>query len=354
MAPPSHRRRTTLADVGRAVGVSAKTVSNVVNGSGWVSDEVRTKVLQAIEELGYRPNLAARQLRTGSSGLISLAVPDLKEPYFAEMAAAIVDEAERRGQRALISQTRGDRSREIDAIEGLGLPDLDGIIISPLALQPQDIRERRSATPVVTVGEFGGELYGSGASHVGIDNVAAARAATQHLIDQGCRSIAVVGYQEDQTRQTSLQRYTGYRQALRAARISFDEQLVGTVDVFTRAAGSRAVLQILARQSRFDGLFCFSDSLAFGAVYALSTHGLSVPADVRLIGFDNIEEGRFSIPPFDTVDPSTTVLATQCLRIIEDRTTTQAIIPSTIVSRVVRPDEPAVILSADPVQTASA
>ncbi|MCI7457338.1 MAG: LacI family DNA-binding transcriptional regulator [Actinomyces urogenitalis] len=337
IAPSSRQRRTTLTDVGRAVGVSAKTVSNVVNGSGWVSDEVRAKVLQAIEDLGYRPNLAARQLRTGSSGLVSLALPDLKEPYFAEMAAAIVDEAERRGRRALISQTRGDRNREIDAIEGLGLPDLDGIIISPLDLQAPDIRERRSTTPLVTVGEFGGELYGAGASHVGIDNVAAARAATQHLIDQGCRSIAVVGYQEDQTRQTSVQRYAGYRQALSAAGIHFDERLVGTVEVFTRADGAHAVDQILTRGGRFDSLFCFSDSLAFGAVYALSTHGLSVPTDVRLIGFDNTEEGRFSVPPFDTVDPSITTLATQCLQVIEARTTAQMIIPATIVSRVPQP-----------------
>lgn len=333
------RRRVTLADVGRQVGVSAKTVSNVVNGSGWVSAEVRDKVLQAIDDLGYRPNLAARQLRTGSSPLVSVALPDLKEPYFAEMAAAFVDEAERRHLRAFISQTRGQSERERDAIEGTGLPDLAGIVLSPLGLSRADLERRRSSTPLVLIGEFGGELYGPTAHHVGIDNVAAARAATEHLIALGRRRIAVVGVQADASLQTSYQRYQGYRQALAAHGIALDERLIGQVDVFTRAEGAQAVERILATGADFDALFCFSDTLCFGAVYALAAHELSVPRDVALIGFDNIEEGKFSVPMFDTVNPGIGVVAATALDLVQHppRPAAQRIVEHTIVSRMGRP-----------------
>ncbi|MFZ2750168.1 MAG: LacI family DNA-binding transcriptional regulator, partial [Propioniciclava sp.] len=99
--------RVTLADVAARVGVSAKSVSNVVNGTGWVSDEVRARILDAIADLGYRPNLAARTLRGGHSGLIALVLPDLREPYFAEFASRFVTRAQRRALTVLIAQTGG-------------------------------------------------------------------------------------------------------------------------------------------------------------------------------------------------------------------------------------------------------
>src|SRR5690625_4509135 len=101
----THLMRVTLSDVAKKVGVSAKTVSNVVNGTGWVSDAVRVRVLEAIEELGYRPNIAARQLRSGKTGMLALGIPNLREPYFAELAAEIVDRAHDERVTVLITQT---------------------------------------------------------------------------------------------------------------------------------------------------------------------------------------------------------------------------------------------------------
>ena len=116
--------RVRLADVAAKVGVSTKTISNVVNGTGWVSDAVRAQVLAAIDELGYRPNLAARQLRGGSSGLIGLCVPNLGAPYFAEFASEFVTAAERRGLTVLVTQSKGSRAVELAMLESENLPAL--------------------------------------------------------------------------------------------------------------------------------------------------------------------------------------------------------------------------------------
>lgn len=296
-------RKVTLADVAARVGVSAKSVSNVVNGTGWVGDEVRAKIEQAIADLGYRPNLAARQLRNGRSGLIALVLPDLREPYFAEFASQFVARAQNRSLTVLIAQTNGDRAAEQRMMEGEGLPALDGIVLSPLRLTAADLDKRRSGTPLVLIGEEAEGLASAGMQHVGIDNAEAAEAATTHLIGRGRRRIAAVGRQNTGATATARLRFEGYRRALEAHGIPLDERLVATVPRFGRAEGSQAVQQLLDDGADFDALFCFSDSLALGALYTLGANGIDVPGRVEVMGFDGIEEGRFMIPAFSTVNP---------------------------------------------------
>lgn len=308
--------RVTLADVAARVGVSATSVSNVVNGTGWVGDEVRARILAAIDELGYRPNLAARQLKNGRSGLIALVVPDLREPYFAEFSSRFVDRAQRRGLTVLIAQTNGDRSAERDMMTGVGLPALDGMVLSPLQLTADDLAGRGTTPPLILIGEQAEALAGPGVHHVGIDNVSAAAAATAHLIAQGRRRIAAVGVQESGPSATSRLRFDGYRQALAAASLPVDPALFATVEHFNRAEGSRAVQRLIDRDVPFDALFCFSDSLALGALYTLGTHGIQVPDRVAVMGFDGIEEGRFHIPAFSTVDPGVDGVADTILDIL--------------------------------------
>jgi DNA-binding LacI/PurR family transcriptional regulator len=295
--------RITLADVAARVGVSAKSVSNVVNGTGWVSDEVRDRILEAIDDLGYRPNLAARQLRSGRSGLIALVIPDLREPYFAEFAARFVTTAQQRSLTVLVAQTGGDRTAELAMMAGEGFPALDGIVMSPLRLTADDLADRSAAPPLILIGEQAEALVGPSVHHVGIDNVSAAAAATAHLIGQGCRRIAVVGMQDSGPSATSRLRFDGYRQALTASGIDIDPALFATtVGHFNRAEGSVAVQRLLDAAVDFDGLLCFSDSLALGALYTLGSARVPVPEQVKVMGFDGIEEGRFHIPTFSTVD----------------------------------------------------
>ncbi len=301
--------RITLADVATQVGVSAKTVSNVVNGTGAVSDAVRERVLEAVQRLGYSPNSAARHLRSGTSGMIAFAVPNLREPYFAEFAADVVDAAGRRGMTVLVHQTGGDREAERRFVEGIALPAVDGLAISPLGLTREDLTARTSPAPLILVGEHGAAIRGDDVAHIGIDNVAASRAATEFLLQRGRRRIAAIGVQREGSTETSSLRYTGYREALAHAGIPEDPTLLGVVSQFTRAEGSRAATDLLSAGATFDALFCFNDTMAFGALHSLAAHGLRVPEQVDVMGFDDIEEGRFSLPAFSTVNAGTRLTA---------------------------------------------
>lgn len=295
--------RVRLADVAERVGVSTKTVSNVVNGTGYVSAVVRERILATIDELGYRPNLAARQLRNGSSGLLGLCVPSLREPYFAEFASEFVTAAEARGSTVLVTQSKGNRETELSMLECEDLPAVDGLVFSPLTLTRADTEARRSTIPLVLIGEHGEALASDTITHVGPDNAAAAETATRHLIDSGRRRIAAVGLQSRDADSTGHVRFEGYRRALAAAGIPLDPALLVEVDAYHRAEGSAAIERLLADGVAFDGVFCFNDSLAFGALYTLGVHRIAVPDAVAVVGYDNIEEGGFLVPPLTTIDP---------------------------------------------------
>src|SRR3954452_1850681 len=201
------RRSASMKDVAARAGVSVKTVSNVINGAP-VGAATRERVQQAIVELGYRPNIAARNLRRGRTGILALAVSEVDVPYFAELARLIVDTAEEHGYTILIDQTGGDPKREQYVIDGMGTRLVDGIVFSPVAMDRLDIARRNDTTPLVLLGE---RVSAGPADHVAIDNVAAARTATEHLIGLGRRRVAAIGAQPSSTQGTAQQRESGYR-----------------------------------------------------------------------------------------------------------------------------------------------
>jgi DNA-binding LacI/PurR family transcriptional regulator len=307
-------KRTTLKDVGDYVGVSAKTVSNVVNGTGWVTDDLTERVRVALRELGYRPNTAARQLRGGRSGTIALALPDLRQTYFAEIAAAFVDEAADRSTTVLISQTNADPAAERRISNGIGLPTLDGLIFSPLALTAAEIATRIDSTPIVLLGEHASS--NSSLAHVTVDNAAAARAATELLLSLGRTRIAAIGAQTEGPNETAELRLAGYRVALDAAGIPFRPELVGQATAYHRADGAAAVRSLLADGIEFDAIFAFNDLLALGALHALGEARLRVPDDVAIIGFDDIEEGMYSTPSLTSVSPNKSAIARLALDLL--------------------------------------
>ncbi len=298
--------RTTLKDVAERVGVSAKTVSNVVNGTGWVTDELKDRVRAAIVELGYRPNVAARNLRSGRSGMIAVALPDLGQPYFAELASDLVRAAQERSITVLVNQTDGREDVERRIAEGIDMPIIDGLILSPLALTAADLQHRVDPTPLILLGEHVGE---SALPHVTVDNTAAARAAVEHLLGLGRRRIAAIGAQEHGPNETAVLRLSGYRQALAGAGIAFDPALVGPVESYQRADGARAAEALLDAGVEFDAIFAFNDLLALSAMHVLVSRGVRVPEQVAVIGFDDIDEASYSTPTLSSVAPDTLALA---------------------------------------------
>ncbi|MPY58016.1 LacI family DNA-binding transcriptional regulator [Streptomyces spongiae] len=308
--------RPRIKDVAEYAGVSPKTVSNVINNFEHVSERTRAAVQEAIDALGYRVNIAGRQLRQGRAGMITLAVPELDVAYFAELAKHVMTEADLRGQTVLLHQTRAVRERELAALHGFDAQFSDGVILSPLALNPRDLATRDRRLPVVLLGERPAE---DGTDHVGIDNVRAAREATEHLLSRGRRRIAVIGGAVRGRQGTDSLRTDGYRDALKAAGLPFETDLVVPVDAYHWQDGARAAAALMERAPRPDALLCLNDHLALGALRALHEQGRSVPGDLDVVGFDDIDASRFSVPSLTTVAPDKQEIARAAVSLLLER-----------------------------------
>jgi DNA-binding LacI/PurR family transcriptional regulator len=316
--------RPNIKDVAEYAGVSPKTVSNVINDYEHVSERTRTAVREAIDALGYRVNIAGRQLRRGRTGVITLAVPELDVAYFAELAKYVMAEADRRGRTVLLHQTEAVRERELAALHGFDAQFSDGVILSPLSLRPHDLATRDRGLPVVLLGE---RPAAGGADHVGIDNVRAARDATAHLLARGRRRIAVVGGAVRGRQGTDRLRTDGYREALAEAGVPFDADLVVPVEAYHWRDGARAAAEAVARPQSPDALLCLNDHLALGALRALHDLGRSVPGDLDVVGFDDIEASRFSVPTLTTVAPDKQRIAEAAVTLLLDRIEAPATAP---------------------------
>jgi DNA-binding LacI/PurR family transcriptional regulator len=308
--------RHRLKDVAAHAGVSVKTVSNVVNGYVHVSADTRARVEQAITALNYRPNLSARSLRTGRTGVIALAVPELDIPYFAELVRHVVDAAADHDWTVLIDQTGGSPERERVVADGIRDRLIDGLIFSPLALTGADLGARVDTTPMVLLGE---RVDHGPADHVAIDNVAAAYEVTAHLVATGRRRVAAIGTQRAASGASARLRLTGYKTALGDAGLRAPARLIAPAAAWHRADGAAAVRRLLDSGVRPDALFCFNDTLALGAMRALHERGIRVPDDVAVAGFDDIEDGRFSMPTLTTVAPDKEEIARLAVELLAKR-----------------------------------
>lgn len=307
-----------LTDVAGRAGVSAKTVSNVVHGYIHVSPDTRARVQRAIDELGYQPNLSARGLRQGLTGLVALALPALDEPYFAELASAVVVEADRMGWTVLVDQTGGTREREREVAAGLRGQPIDGLILSPWSLDVGELSRRQAATPLVLLGE---RVVGGPVDHVGVDNVAAAASATEHLLGIGRRRVAAIGFQRPENSGSGVAalRRRGYQSALAESGFGADPALAPEVQGYGRAQGAAAMHLLLDLPQPPDAVFCFNDSLALGALRALADRAVRVPEEVAVVGFDDIEDTRYSVPRLTTVAPDKGALARVAVGMLNER-----------------------------------
>jgi DNA-binding LacI/PurR family transcriptional regulator len=305
----------SLKDVAEAAGVSIKTVSNVVNDYPFVSTETRTPVQSVIDRLGYRPNLSARRLRSGRSGLIALSLPEIAAPYFAELADQVVIAAEARGLSVLIDKTGGQRGHEQQTAAGIRKNVVDGTIASPLAMTAADVQLLGRTHPLVLLGE---RLAHVAVDHVAIDSVEAARVATRHLLGLGRRAIAVIGTGEYITN-TGRLRLHGYQDALAAAGLPPDAALEGDARWYHRPDGYEAMRELLARRPDLDGVFCFNDLLAIGALRALREAGRRVPEDVAVVGFDDVEDCLYTAPPLTSVAPDKEAIAATAIELLVNR-----------------------------------
>lgn len=290
----------TLREVARLAGVSIKTVSNVINGYPHIRPATRDRVEAAVAELGYTPNLTARNLRAGRSGAITLALPDMRLAYFAELAAQVIEAAEAAGLIVQLEHTGGDRTRELELLRSPRRQSSDGLIFSPLGMSQEDAAALDVPYPLVLLGE---RIFDGPADHVTMRNHDAARAATEYLLASGRRRIAIIGAHEGEVIGSAGLRLAGYRAALEGAGLTVDPALIGYTGQWHRANGAETMRALLKSGVDFDAVFGLNDTLALGAVRVLLEAGLTIPGDVAVIGFDDIEEVRYSVPSLTSVHP---------------------------------------------------
>ena len=307
----------TIHDVARLAEVSIKTVSNVMNDYPHIRPATRQRVLDAIERLDYKPNLTARGLRSGKTGLVSLIIPDLRNPYFAELADNVVRAAEGHGLSVMIAQSNGDKQRELSLLTGPRTQMVDGVLFSALGLSEadHDLLDR-IRTPMVILGE---RILNGPKDHVTMRNVEGSRAATEHLIGIGRRRVVALGADPAQGTGSAALRLVGYREALAAAGIEEDPDLVVDVLGWYRSTGADSMRRFLERGIDFDGVVGFNDQIALGALRVMQEAGLRVPDDVAVIGYDDVDEMRYSLPSLSTIDPGREEIVEVALRYLRGR-----------------------------------
>lgn len=305
-----------LSDVAKLAGVSVKTVSNVVHDYEHVSESMRTRVQDAIKTLGYRPNLTARRLVTGRTGMIALAIPETAHHYFSSIADAIVKAAEARGYRVLIEQTDGIAERELAVMRDREAGLVDGVIFQPAQVTSLEIAEIQADTPVVLLGEAAMPLS---IDHVMIDNVEAAKVSVEHLLRLGRKKIAFLGAVQNDNAGATIRRLAGYQYALDQAGLFLDPQLVLSVESFKPEAAALAIRKALESGLRFDGLLCRDDRFAVAALQELRRSGIGVPEDVAIVGWDDSELTQFSNPTITVVAPAKDTIAAMAVDMLIER-----------------------------------
>jgi LacI family repressor for deo operon, udp, cdd, tsx, nupC, and nupG len=282
-----------IREVAQAAKVSVATVSRTLQMPDVVAPHTRSRVQAAIERLGYTPNAQARMLRTARTHVIVALVPDISNPFFAEVIRGIEQVAHDNGYSVLLGDTQNSRVREKAYAELLATKQADGLITLLPHLPP--VSKSGPLLPIVNACEY---VKDKAITSVYVDNVAAAREAVEYLLTLGHREIAFVTGPMNSP--ISIDRDQGYEQALQLAGIKRDRKLTAVGD-FSVEAGVRAVDTLLAREQRFTAVFCSNDEMAIGAMRAIKSKGLRVPEDVSVVGFDDIRFARYMDPPLTTV-----------------------------------------------------
>jgi DNA-binding LacI/PurR family transcriptional regulator len=305
----------TMSDVARLAGVSKMTVSNVVNNRPGVSDPVRRRVLEAIQQSGYRLNVNARTLKAGRTGVIGLAVPGVDQPYYGMLGSLLIEVAKARGFHVAIEQTGAAAEGEAAAIAQSHKLQLDGLILSAVVLDPRDQGQSWGDFPIVMLGE---RDFGASIDHVGMANEAGAKAATEHLIAQGCRRIANITGSSLEGVHVVSRRHRGYVEGLAAAGLELDPALV-SLSGMGMESGRQAVYDLDRAGVEFDGVIAITDTVAIGVMRGLTDLGLRVPEDVRVVGFDDIREATYLTPSLSSVAPDHRWMAEKAVDLIAAR-----------------------------------
>ena len=328
----------TMKSIARDLGVSVVTVSKVLHNHADISAETRKRVLRRIAEVNYQPNLVARALSTGRTSLVGLVVPDLVHPFFSQVAKGISACLSEQGYSLIISSSEENPQLERREIEQMMARSVDALILASTEWEEGSLgRLTERGMPFVLLDR---RLPGLAANFVGNDDVAAGTMATEHLIEIGCRRIAHIGGSEVST---ARERRKGYEATLAKHGLVLSEEYTvsrGRGDNAGDVAGYEAMQNLLRLKRPPDGVFCYNDPIAMGAIRAVLEAGLRIPEDIAIVGCGNVHYDDLLRVPLSSVDQDAAGLgenaAKLALQIIERKpgsAVKTVLLPATLVVR---------------------
>lgn len=317
MPESSKRAGVTQADVARVAGVSQAMVSYVLTANTRVTipEETKQRILNAIESLGYVPNRAAQSLRTSKTYAIGCVIPDITNPFYPEFVRGVQEVVDQNGYDFVLYSTGAMYAGEARAIRSLLQGRIDGVVGVFFDSSANDLAVlARQEIPVVRL-EASAKPPGKLAiDNLYVDNLLAARAAVNYLVEKGHRRIAMIA---GDSGPGNLRR-EGYRNALAEHHLPVDERFVQT-DAFTIEGGVHAMNRLLDLSERPDAVFAADDLIAIGAIKACHERGIQIPDEIAVMGFDNIAFGRVARPALTTVSQFQDRLGREAARLLFER-----------------------------------
>jgi len=304
-----------MLDIARDLKVSVVTVSKVLRNQGRISAATRKRVLRRAKELHYQMNWVARSLVTRRTYTIGLLLPDFTHPFFAEIARAVAQTVRPRGYHVIISYSEEDPELEISEADSLLARQVDGLIIAsaqPVRRLALFKRIQARKVPYVLIDR---PIAGLQTSVVGVDNRAIGRLATEHLIARGCVQIA---HLRGPAIGIAGQRLQGYRQALASKGFHMPASYIADGGHGDQT-GYEAMRRLLRRRPTPDGVFCYNDPVAIGAMKAILDSGLKVPRDICVVGAGNVQYSDLLAVPLTTVDQGTCQIGAQAAELLMER-----------------------------------
>ncbi len=287
--------RVTMADVAREAGVSLMTVSRVINDKNDVAPTTRQQVLDVIGRLGYRPSGIARGLATRRTGTLGLVVPDVANPFFADVARGVEQVAYAEGYNVFLCNTEEDPARELAVLESLEEKRVDGLVLCSSRLPEDELRAVVGRYPALVL--VNRRLEGDQGRSVLVDDQRGGRLATQLLLEAGHRAIGFLA--GPAVSHSGRERARGYRAALADAGLDYQPAWVRHCAPVVEA-GQGATRALLAEHPEISALFCYNDLVAVGALQACAELGCQVPADLAVVGYDDIPLAALVSPALTT------------------------------------------------------
>ncbi|MGC8683445.1 MAG: LacI family DNA-binding transcriptional regulator [Athalassotoga sp.] len=301
----------SIKDVAKVAGVSISTVSRVLNDSQGVREELKQKVLDAVQNLNYHSNAIARALKGMPMKTLGLLIPSIENPFFPSMVRGVQDEAHRNGYTVFLCNTDGSGIVEETQFKLLLDKKVDGVILVASKYTTKYLKESINF-PVVMIDRY---VDSPNLSYVTVDHAIGVKLALDHLYSLGHRNIAFFG--SKLVSSGAKERFQSYKRYLYDSKIEFDESLLAFGD-YTYESGIKMTEELLKRKVKFDAIFCGNDLIAFGVIEFLKRNGINVPKDVSVVGYDDISFSSYHTPKLTTVHQPTYEVGQMSTKIMLD------------------------------------